>query len=176
MYPLIRVALAMRAARKMPPLAPGEVHTIRTRCWPWDIDPFMELNNGRTMTLMDIGRLPLALRTGLLSMLKREGWRMTMAGASVQYRRRVPPFAPMEIRSRAVGRDDKFIYIEHVTLTRGVPAHNAIYRAAVVDKDGIVHTDRVAVSLGRTDWAPSLPDWVAAWSEAEKLRPWPPEM
>jgi hypothetical protein len=136
----------------------------------------MELNNGRTMTLMDIGRIPLALRTGLVSMCKREGWRMTMAGATVQYRRRVPPFAAMEIRSRAVGRDDRFLYIEHVTLVGGEPAHNAVYRAVVVDKNGIVHTDRVAASLERPDWAPSLPTWIAAWSEAEKMRPWPPEM
>jgi acyl-CoA thioesterase FadM len=174
MYPLIRVALAMRAARKMPAQAPGEVHSITTRCWPWDIDPFMELNNGRSMTLMDIGRLPLAQRGGLIAMMKREGWRMTMAGAVVQYRRRVAPFAPMEIRTRAIGRAARFLYIEHLTLARGVPAHNAMYRAAVVDADGIVDTDRVAASLGHGDWNPELPPWVRAWSDAEALRPWPP--
>lgn len=101
---------------------------------------------------------------------------MTMAGAMVQYRRRVPPFCKIEIRSRAIGRDARFTYIEHLTLADGVPAHNAVYRVAVVDKDGIVATDRVAVALGRPDWAPGLPDWVAAWAAAEALRPWPPEI
>ncbi len=75
-----------------------------------------------------------------------------------------------------MGRDDRFLYIEHVTYVGGEPAHNAVYRAVVVDKDGIVHTDRVAKSLGRTDWAPALPEWIADWAAAEKKRPWPPEM
>ena len=176
MYPYIRVALSVLRARRMPPLEPGETHVIRTRCWPWDIDPFMELNNGRSMTLMDIGSIPTALRTGILAAITREGWRMTMAGACIQYRRRVPPFAKMEIRTRAVGRDRRFLYIEHVTYVNGAPAHNAVYRAVVVDADGIVETDRIAAAMGRSDWAPELPGWIAAWAEAEGKRPWPPEM
>ena len=40
--------------------------------------------------------------------------------------------------------------------------------------DGIVPTDRVVAAWGHSDWRPPLPDWVAAWSAAEALRPWPP--
>ena len=115
MYPYLRVIGAVLSARRMPPLEPGDVHVIRTRCWPWDIDPFMELNNGRSMTLMDIGRIPTALRTGILAAITREGWRMTMAGACIQYRRRVPPFAKMEIRTR--GGDVEVRINGHVTAT-----------------------------------------------------------
>lgn len=176
MYPYLRVIGSVLSARRMPKLEPGEVHVIHTRCWPWDIDPFMELNNGRSMTLMDIGRIPTALRTGLLAAIQAKGWRMTMAGACIQYRRRVRPFAKMEIRTRAVGRDRRFLYIEHVTYTGGEPAHNAVYRAVVVDENGIVDTDRVAEAMGRSDWNPPLPEWMADWAAAEAKRPWPPTM
>jgi len=174
MYPLIRVGLAMRRARRAPRLAPGEVHVERTRCWPWDVDPFMELNNGRTMTLMDMGRIPVFIRSGLLDVLEREGWRLTMAGASIVYRRRVPTFAPLEIRTRPMGRDARFLYVEHLTSAKGEPAHHAVYRAAVVER-GIVPTDRVIAAAGETVWDAALPDWAADWAAAESKRPWPPE-
>lgn len=174
MYPFLRVAAAMLRARRQPSLAPGETHVVRTRCWPWDIDPFLELNNGRTLSLMDIGRLSLAQRSGLIDALRANGWGLTMAGVAVQYRRRVTPFAPMEIRSRVLGRDARFFYIEQLTLTRGTAAHHAVYRGAIVGPGGIVPPGQVSEAMGMADWDPPLPPWVAAWAAAEAERPWPP--
>ncbi|MEO0680294.1 MAG: acyl-CoA thioesterase [Pseudomonadota bacterium] len=176
MYPLIRVARAMFSARRMPLLEPGEVHVVHTRCWPWDIDPFMELNNGRTMTLMDIGRLPLAVRSGLIEAIRRKGWRLTMAGAVVQYRRRVLPFAKMEIRSRVAGYDDRFVYLEQLVMTKGQPAHHAMYRGVIVGPNGIVPTSEVLAELPYDDWDMELPEWARIWAEAETKRQWPPAL
>lgn len=176
MYPYLRAAFHTLAARRMAPLRPGETHVVRTRVMPWDIDMFMELNNGRSLTLMDLGRMPTAVRGGLWDALRRERWRLTVAGVSVQYRKRIPPFAKIEIRTRAVGRDAKFIYIEHVTMLGGTPAQQAAYRVAVADRNGLVRSDRVAAAMGNPDWNPPLPPWIAAWAEAEALRPWPPAL
>ena len=64
-------------------------HVSYHRCWPWDIDLWMELNNGRTLTFYDLGRIPLARRTGLVELLRKQRWGLTMAGASVRYRARI---------------------------------------------------------------------------------------
>jgi hypothetical protein len=37
-----------------------------------------------------------------------------------------------------------------------------------------VPTAEVLEALGRPDWNPELPPWVAAWIMAEETRPWPP--
>ena len=50
MYPWFRMAKELWKFRKTR-LGPFETHVSTHRCWPWDIDPFMELNNGRTLTL-----------------------------------------------------------------------------------------------------------------------------
>ena len=78
--------------RRAQPIKLGEFHVSHHVCWPWDLDMWFELNNGRTLTLYDLGRLVLAKRSGLLSLLKAKRWSMTMAGASVRYRRRVRMF------------------------------------------------------------------------------------
>ena len=51
MYPLIRFASAILREGRAPKLGLLDTHVSQHICWPWDIDPFMELNNGRTLTL-----------------------------------------------------------------------------------------------------------------------------
>ena len=65
MYPLIRFAKELVKFRNAPKLGPLDAHVSTHMCWPWDLDPWIELNNGRTLTLYDLGRIPLAVRTGL---------------------------------------------------------------------------------------------------------------
>ena len=175
MYPFLRLAKDRRAARRAAPLGLLDMHVSRHRCLPWDLDPWNELNNGRTLTLYDLGRLPLALRTGLLAVLKREGWGLTVAGSVVRYRRRVRLFDRLEMRSRLIGWDRRFLYLEQAMWKPdGDCASHALYRAAITDASGIVAPDRVLAALGQPQASPDLPDWVTAWIAAEALRPWPP--
>ena len=88
MYPSLRLGIELALARRSPPLALGAVHVSHHTCWPWDIDPWLELNNGRTLTLYDLGRVPLAARSGLVRALRANRWGLTVAGSSVRYRRR----------------------------------------------------------------------------------------
>jgi len=175
MYPVLRLAYQMAVVRNDSPLPLTGTHVSHHRCWPWDIDPWMELNNGRTLTFYDLGRIPLAKRAGLVDVLKRERWGMTMAGASVRYRARVRMFEVVEMHSRVVGWDDRFIYLEQSMWTGQTCCNQIVYRSAVTEPGGIVSPDRVLVAMGHDDPAPQMPAWVQAWIEADAQRPWPPE-
>ena len=73
MYPVVRMAKEFWVNRNASPIKFGEFHVSHHVCWPWDLDLWLELNNGRALTLYDLGRLVLAKRTGLLSLLKEKG-------------------------------------------------------------------------------------------------------
>ena len=176
MYPLFRLGLELMRARRAPPLAVDGVHVSRHICWPWDIDPWMELNNGRTLTLYDLGRVPLAVRTGLVAAARANGWGLAVAGVSVRYRRRVRAFERIEMRSALVGRDARFLYVEQAMRHDGEAVSGALIRTAVTSPDGIVPTDRVLAAMGLPGWHPPPPPWVEAWSQADARRPWPPEV
>ena len=175
MYPVARLIKEWVLHRNAPALKPGETHVSRHICWPWDIDPWMELNNGRALTLYDLGRMTLASRSGLFDVLRREGWGMTVAGSSVRYRRRVRPFDRIEMHSRLIGWDDRWMYLSQSMWVSGECASEAMLRTAVTDRNGIVDTDRVAAALN-LDPASKFrpPAWVEAWADAEARRPWPP--
>lgn len=174
MYPLVRFLKEAAAARRAPPLGPFETHVSHHRCWPWDLDPWMELNNGRTLTLYDLGRLPLAMRIGLIGAMRQSGWGMSVAGASVRYRRRIKAFRLFEMRSRLLGWDARFFYFDQSIWFQDDCANQVLIRSAVTDAGGIVAPARVAEVLGQSPQSPALPGWVDAWIAAEAGRPWPP--
>lgn len=174
MYPVLRLSLELALAARKPALGPEDVHESFHTCYPWDLDFQFEMNNGRVLSIYDLGRIPFALRVGLLRAMRQNGWGFAMAGASVRYRRRVPGFSRIRMTSRAVGRDARFIYLEQTMWQGDEAASNILYRSAITGKSGIVPTDEVAVAIGATDWNPQMPDWVKAWIAAEDTRPWPP--
>ncbi|TDL78468.1 acyl-CoA thioesterase [Palleronia sediminis] len=173
MYPYARLGLEIARFRRAPRLGLFDTHVSHHRCWPQDLDPWIELNNGRTLTLYDLGRIVLIRRTGIVAAMRREGWGVTVAGSSIRYRSRVRPFDRVEMRSRVVGWDARFVYIEQGMWRGATCCSHVLIRSALTDANGIVATERAerALGLGRS---PELPDWIAAWARAEALRPWPP--
>lgn len=176
MFPFIRLIKDVFLASRQSPLKSlTDVHVSHHICWPHDLDVFLELNNGRALTLYDLGRIAMAQRAGLVAVLRRKRWGLTMAGSHVRFRRRIRGFERFEVRSRAVCWDDKFVYIEQSMWKRdGECASHVLYRAAVTDKDGIVVPARVLSAMGQDAPSPAMPEWIANWTRAEATRPWPP--
>ena len=82
MYPFGRLVWQMIIASRQPKLSNWDEHTSHHYCMPWDVDMFGEMNNGRVLTFTDLGRFPLALRGGLIKVIWRNKWQLTMAGAT----------------------------------------------------------------------------------------------
>jgi len=174
MYPYLRMAKELWKFRNAPKLGLFDTHVSHHMCLPQDIDPWMELNNGRTLTLYDLGRLPMGKRMGFDTLGKRKGWGLTVAGNSTRYRRRVRLFDRFEMRSRILGWDARFIYMDQ-TMWRGSECTSQmLLRSAVASKNGIVPPAEVMRALGHPERSPALPGWVQAWIDGDAQRPWPP--
>ncbi len=175
MYPVPRLFWQMFKHRKDARLPLTGTHVSHHYCLPWDLDLWWELNNGRTLTLFDMGRIPLAGRTGLTKILMKNRWGLTIAGSMVRYRRRVRMFDKVEIRSRALCWDQRFVYLEQsMWKSNGECSSHVIYRSAITDKSGIIPPEKVIAALGAPLESPPMPEWVKAWVAAEDQRPWPP--
>lgn len=174
MYPFLRLMLNMVKARRDGPLDLFAPHEVQIRIWPWDLDPWNELNNGRTLTLFDLGRIPMSVRMGFETVAKARGWGITVAGTNVRYRRRVTLFQKVTCVSRVLGWDDRFGYIEQSLWRGGECTSHMLLRYAFPSKAGMVAPAEVVAAMGRDPVSPALPEWVRAWIEADRLRPWPP--
>ncbi len=178
MYPFVRMAGQIAKWGKRP-LDPWDTHVSHHRVMPWDLDMMVELNNGLTLCVYDMGRIPFAIRTGAMQAFRRNV-ALTIAGSTVRYRKRLTVWQRVEQRTRIAGWDHRFIYFDQSLWSDPETcAGQGVFRAAVVRNRKMVDIDEEVIPLldrpDIHDNRPHLPDWMQKWSEVEKIRTWPPE-
>ncbi len=175
MYPFIRFITTSVKAIRDTKLDIFDVSETTFHIRPWDLDMFMEVNNGRVLTLYDLGRFDLATRSGLTTLLRKNKWGLVVAGSSVRYRRRVRMFDKVTIRTQVVGSDEKWVYITQSMWVKGRPASSVLLRTGVTAKGRVLPVEEVAAALGLGEWDVEMPVWVQAWIDADAGRDWPPQ-
>ncbi|MEO0497498.1 MAG: acyl-CoA thioesterase [Pseudomonadota bacterium] len=176
MYPVLRLIGVSLTAKRAPKQSWDSVGECRFRAHPTDIDMFAEMNNGRHLTLYDIGRFDLGIKIGLASVLKEKRWGLVVAGSTVRFRKRIRIFDSVVMRTQLVGRDERWFYLEQAMIVRGEACSSALMRTAVTERGRVVQTERVVEAMGLAEANPQLPQWVVEWAEADKGRPWPPDV
>ncbi len=174
MYPFLRLAKTLFVARKQKKIAYTEQCEIQFYCHPWDIDIFGEMNNGRVLTLFDLGRMALSVRCNLAPVLGKRKWALVVAGSSVRYRKRVRMFDKITMRTQCVGIDERWIYMEQSMWVRGQPCSSVLIRAGITTKEGLIAPHELVEAISETPDTRTLPRWVAEWIDSEQHRPWPP--
>ena len=93
----------------VPPLGP-----CRTpyRVWPSDLDVLMHVNNGVYLSMMDLARVDLMQRSGLMREVNARGWYPVVTAQTIQYRRSLKLFERFEIVTRVLAWSDKAILLE----------------------------------------------------------------
>lgn len=174
MYPFFKLWFHIQKAKHVPALSIHETSVIPLRVGLFsDCDVFLEMNNGRHLTLFDIGRFVFAVRTGLWALVKQQGWGFVVAGSSVRYRKRLKPFQKYEQHTQVIGHDEKWFYFLQTHQIGEVWHSAALIRAAVVEKGKILPSALILEKMKQTDWQPDLPEWVTAWIQADAAWPWP---
>lgn len=175
MYPFIRLITSSVKSIRSEKLDAFDVCETTFRARPWDVDMFMEVNNGRLLTLYDLGRFDLAIRIGLTTILRKNKWGLVVAGSSTRYRRRVRMFDKVTMRTQVIGMDDKWVYIAQSIWVKGHPTSSALLRTGVTAKGRVIPANEVVAALGSGERQAEMPDWVHAWIEADAGRDWPPK-
>ena len=174
MYPVLRLITVSLTAWRAPKQAWDSVGECRFLAHPSDIDMFAEMNNGRHLTLYDLGRFDLAIKIGLSKALRDNGWGLVVAGGTVRFRRRIRLFDRVTMRTQIVGRDERWFYIHQAMFVKGEACSASLLRTGVTEKGKVVPSERVADALDVTDAHPEPPQWAKDWIEADAGRPWPP--
>ena len=145
-----------------------EESVVRYRVWPNDLDTNFHMNNGRYMTLMDLGRLDLLLRNGSIRHLLGRRWYPVLASCLIRFRRPLNLFQRFEIRTRIVAWDEKWIYLEQRMLRGGDLVLHAYLKGVFVARaGGSVPITRLLELMGKREAPPPMPPGLAAWIEAE---------
>lgn len=137
--------------------APLEAARLRFHVMPHDLDFNLHVNNARYLALMDLGRVDLLNRLGLLRLAFRGRWLPVLGQVSIRYHRPLFLFQGFDLVTRIVGWDPKWFYLEQRFEREGKPIATAFARALVRGPEGSIPSDRVVAVLGFTIASPELP-------------------
>ena len=136
------------------------------RVWPSDLDVFKHMNNGVFLTLMDVSRYDLGLRSGAWQTWKKMGWYPVVVAETVTFRKSLMPWQSFDIESKVIGWDDQAFYFEQRFVVADEIYTKAIVRIRFLKRSrGIVNPDEVIAGTGGFDGQrPELPEWVKVWA------------
>lgn len=160
-FRLILVWWRARRARRIGLL---DASDLKMRVWPTDLDFNLHMNNARYLAVMDLGRIDLLVRTGVVPVALAQGWKPMLGGAVLRFRRQLRPFARYRLTSRVLCWDQRWIYLEHRLDGQDGMAALAGMRGAFVGPKGIVPPAEIMEALGAAGPSPATPDWIAAWA------------
>lgn len=92
---------------------PDGVSTLNFRVMPHDLDAIGHMNNGRYLTIGDLGRMDLVLASGLWRMVVKNRWTPIASTIAIRYRREIRLFEPFRLETRLLGWEGTVCVIEH---------------------------------------------------------------
>jgi acyl-CoA thioesterase FadM len=140
---------------------------LRFRVMPGDLDVNLHMNNGRYLSLMDLGRFDLVIRMGLLAQARRRRWRPLVGSSMIRYRRSLEPFRRFTLVTRVLAWDDRWVVFEQRFERQGQLCAVALVRALFRGPDGNVPTDEVLRAAGYTGARPPFPEYLRQWAAAD---------
>jgi acyl-CoA thioesterase FadM len=139
---------------------------LRMRVWPGDLDLNFHANNGRYLTMADLGRLDWFRRTGLLQIALRQRAQPLVGDALAKFRRDLRLFQTFEMHTRFLGWDERWGFLEHRFVRGGRVLGVVVIRGMFRNAAGPLKPDELVSTLGVAHDSPPLPEWVLSWHRA----------
>ena len=138
------------------------------RVCPNDLDIYGHMNNGRYLTLMDLGRADWIWRTGLGRVARIYRWKPLVAASKIRYRKSLMLFQRFSLHTRIIGWDQKWFYLEQVFKKGERVVASASVRGLFRGLHGNIKPAEVLEAIHQSALSPELPDSIRLWIESEK--------
>ncbi|MBX3067127.1 MAG: acyl-CoA thioesterase [Cryobacterium sp.] len=149
---------------------PTEVYSTRLRVLPTDLDVNGHMNNGRYLSISDIGRLELLKAAGLWKAMRKRGWYPVVASSTISFRKSLKPWQRFNLETRFIGMSGKNVFMEQRFTVEGeIYAKMFLAGRFLKDSGGHVPMDEVVAFLGIEGTESKLPSWLNRWVEDVKL-------
>ncbi|OIU87210.1 acyl-CoA thioesterase [Microbacterium sp. AR7-10] len=167
---LLVILRARLRTRRGGTLEPSAVSRIRLTTLPTDIDILRHMNNGRYLSLFDLGRWDLLIRTGLFDAMNSRGWYAVVSSETVTFRKSLQLWQRFDVESRFVGHDDRAVFLEHRAVVDGEVYARVIVRSRMLRRSGgTVSNEELFAAVGKPQGLPEVEPWIHDWASASTL-------
>lgn len=164
-FRILLVAITSHFRSRISPTAPAR---LKLTVLPTDCDLYRHLNNGRYLSLMDLGRLDLVIRAGIGKLMVRNRWFPVVASATIRFRKSIDFLERFELETTLVGWDEKWVWIEQRFVVGDEIRADALLKGVFLEKRTPVPPSRLFAALGLEAEPRHVPEWIAHWTESEE--------
>ena len=123
---------------------------VVTTIYPNDLDINFHVNNGRYLTLCDLGRIDLFLRSGLAKVMIREKWFPVVGNVTMTFIKPLYLFNRIRISSTVTHWDEKYFYSTHTIYRGDIVVSEGTSKSLVVSrKTGRIAPEEVIATVNR---------------------------
>ena len=168
LYVFIRLFYTLIVAFFRPRISFFDNAVTTLRVWPNDLDINFHVNNGRYLTLMDIGRFDLCWRAGILQAALKHGWFPVVGTAQISFKKSLKPFQKFELHTKMFWWDEKWFYVEQTFYSGGDLYARALVKGVFRSKGRNIPIKVVAETVGVDLTFPERPEVVTHLIQFEK--------
>ncbi len=167
---ILRLILVLVKGSFRKRLKPLDISSLRLHVLPNDLDIQLHMNNGRYLSLMDLGRIDLLVRTGFWRAARRHRWFPVVATAIIDYRRPLLLFQSYELRTKVLGWDDRWFYLEQQFVRGAAVAARATLKTMIRSAAGVVLPADALRAIGFYATSPELPEAIQMIARTDRSR------
>ena len=162
---LLTFLKALRGAR----VEPGEAIELELCVLPNDLDLNGHMNNGRYLTIVDLGLVSMFVRSGFGRLCLKNKWRPMGGGSVVYFRRGLTLFQRYTLRFTVVGWDEYWTYCRFEFLRGEEICATGFVKGAASRRGGLVPSAEIYPTLGHDAPSPPLPEELKTWIGTDRL-------
>lgn len=157
--------LVLVSARRRPKLSALDVSHTPFRVRLTDIDTLRHMNNGVYLSMADLGRMDLMIRSGMFDRLRAKGWYPVVANQTVSYRKSLDLWTKYDLQTKLLGVDDRGVYVQQRFVVDGEIHAEMIMRARFLKRTGgTVSIEELKEAAGVDVSVLEIPEWVLRWA------------
>jgi acyl-CoA thioesterase FadM len=123
---------------------------LRLITLPNDLDINMHMNNGRYLTICDLNRVDMFIRTGLAKVMLKKGWMPIIADHTMTYKRPLKLFERFHVSLSLTHWDEKFFYMTHTFMAGDRLVAVGTSKGVVRAKCGVVAPEEVIAEVEKS--------------------------
>lgn len=146
-----------------------DTYSLPMRVHLGEVDIFMHLNNGKYLSIMDLGRLDMMMRSGAWQAMRERGWSGVVSGETISFRKSLKLWQRYTLETKICGIDERTVFFEHRMTVGGEIFARAYVGTRVISDSGPLTRDDLIEAFGVPENVPELPEWIHEWRRHNAL-------
>jgi len=164
----VRTLITFIRAQFRKKINPDEETSLNFRVWITDVDLSI-MNNAAVLTITEMGRIDLIIRTGFLKHAWKNRLYFPLASISAQFRRPLKRFQKFQLKTQLIYWDEKWIYISHRVERDGKTIAVALAKCTVKKRTEVIPFRKIIDELNWQMKNKKRPEMIDRFERGESL-------